>query len=119
MESTELSRDERAIIVGIAADLAEILGDGRPVGCRDVVQKIRFGNAVDGIVKPDYADWLGYGAGGPALSMRASRTVARLERLGLLRRVREGDANRVTHLSLTDAGRELARQLMQGASRGD
>lgn len=111
--NNQLRHDEEAILRGIAADLASILKAGQPWGYGHAEEKWRYRDAKEGFVRPDAARWFG-GPLDSAARMRLSRTLARMEKCGLIRRTSLGfgDGVRHTHIGLTPAGRKLAKELL-------
>jgi hypothetical protein len=107
-----LSSIERAILVGVTADLDRLQQTPLPGVFGDPELKLAIEDAADGLVRCDAARWLGITAGGAAARMRISRAYARLQRRGLVQRVACGFSGAVTsHLRLTKAGIALAKLL--------
>lgn len=74
-------------------------------------ERLRIDDAKDGLVRTDPAAWLG-ATMTASLRMGVSRDYAAMERAGLLDRVALGhDGATTTHLQLTEAGEQAAREL--------
>jgi len=101
---------EKSILLGAAADLAQLRKTPRPTGYGELALKAACYLASRRIVKTDPADWLG-GEVSPSTRMAVSRAYQRLESRKLVERVAMGAGAATTHLELTPAGVKLAKEL--------
>ncbi len=111
----KLNRREQLILAGVFRDRehwAKQDWDGS--GLRSTSQlgayRIRIKDAREGLVAMNSADWLG-NSPTPGDSVLMCRAYARLEKLGLLERCNLGYSDRTSHLKLTEAGDEMAKEL--------
>ena len=113
-----LSPRQQLILLGIATDLAHFRSlEPRfsPGNLIFVRERMSIDDALAGHVKTDPASWLHKGLT-PSDHVMLSRDYKRLELLGLIERHSLGYSGiRTTHLSLTDAGREMAEQISKPA----
>lgn len=114
MKTPKLNKYARAVLVGAYQDRERLAGlDWNPGGksLRERgAYRVQIAEARRGLVKLNARAWLGRPVN-PSDSVGLTRAYARLESAGLIERIRLGlDADRTTHLSLTDAGAALARK---------
>jgi hypothetical protein len=105
----KLNQFERAILLGVVADIAEYTSPEFVASClpyprntADISRRCAMREARSQYVRLNLRKWLGR-ALSPSDSTQASRAYKRLEALGLVELVREWGSY-VTHLALTPAG---------------
>jgi hypothetical protein len=110
---------QRAIMHGIANDLAHFRRLGRRKYIPNWMDRSRAAEAADGLVRTAPGEWLQQRLT-PSDYVAISRDVQRLEASGLIERHALGmNKRQTTHLSLTTAGRKLLAELKAQESAAD